>query len=221
MFSIKSETSDTFDEGRYSQRIRCIDTNRNLHINDTLSKNTSDNLPDKDLSEEMLFILAYVKNESTSTAYNYNTFNSKGNKCMNEQHLGDKDAIKTEKVGVCSITESVKVTDGEHTMMKVKEESQNYRIEEHDIHYVRDISQLDRIEDEGHDTMQVREESQYDHIKKHNIHHLTDVSQHDRVEESDTINMGELCTSSATQSRYNTHKHIPKKSTCSREAFKV
>ena len=50
MFSIKSETSDTIDEGKDSQRIRCIDTNRNLHISDTLCTNTSDDLPDKDLS---------------------------------------------------------------------------------------------------------------------------------------------------------------------------
>ena len=43
MFSIKSETSDMFDVGKDSQRIICLDTNRNLHISDTLSINTSDN----------------------------------------------------------------------------------------------------------------------------------------------------------------------------------
>ena len=145
MFSIKSETSDTFDVSKDSQRIRCIDTNRHLHISDTLSTNTSENLPDKSFSEEMLLTVAYVKNESTSNTLDYNTSNSKGNKCQNEQHVADIDAIQTEKVEVCSINESGNVTDEEHTMMKVKEESQNYRIEEHDIHYVRDISQLERV----------------------------------------------------------------------------
>ena len=61
MFSIKSETSDTIDEGKDSQRIRCIDTNHYLHISNTVSINTSDNLPDKDLGEEMLLTVAYVK----------------------------------------------------------------------------------------------------------------------------------------------------------------
>ena len=93
MFSIKSETSDTFDVGKDSQRIRCIDTNCSQHISDTLSINTSDNLPDKDLGEEMLLTVAYVKNKSTSNALDYHTSNSKGNKCMNEQYLGGIDAI--------------------------------------------------------------------------------------------------------------------------------
>ena len=52
MFSIISETSDTIDESKDSQHMRRIDTNRNLHIGDTLSTNTSDNWPDKDLSEK-------------------------------------------------------------------------------------------------------------------------------------------------------------------------
>ena len=211
MFSIKSETSDTFDVDKDSHRIRCIETNRNLHISDTLSTNTSANLPDKDLSEEMLFTVAYVKNESTSNALDYHTSNSIGNTCMNDQHLADIDAIKTGKVEGCSSYKSGNVTEEEHTIIKVKDESQNYRIEEHDIHYVRDISQPDRVGDEEHDTMQVRDESQYDHIKEHNIHLVTDVSQHDRVGGCDTINMGEQCPSSATQSRYNRHKHIPKR----------
>ena len=147
-------------------------------------------MADKSLSEEILLTVAYVKNESTFNALDYNTSNSKGNKCMNEQYLGYIDAIQTEKVEVCSINESGNVTEEEHNIMKMKEESQNYRIEEHDIHYVRDISQHDRVGEEGHDTMQVRGESQYEHIKEHNFHLVTDVSQYDKVEERDTINMG-------------------------------
>ena len=43
------------------------------HISDTFNVNTSENRHDKILSEEMLLTIAYVKNESTWNALDYNS----------------------------------------------------------------------------------------------------------------------------------------------------
>ena len=67
------------------------------------------------------------------------------------------------------------------------------------------------VTDDQHGTMHVKQELQHYHVEEHNIQHVTDISQHDSVDMSDTINMGYICPSNATQSRYNTHKHIPKR----------
>ena len=174
MFPVKSETSDTFDVGKDSQHIRCMDNNP--HISDTLNSNTSENQHDKKLSEEMLLSVAYVKNENVSNALDYNTSDSKGNEVIYGQNLTDIYVIKTEKTEACNYNTSGDVTDDEFE----------------------------------HDTMHVKQELQHYHVEEHNIQHVTDISQHDRVDRSDTINLGDICPCSATQSRYNTHKHIPK-----------
>ena len=192
MFSIKSETSDTIDEGKDSQRIRCIDTNRNLHIGDTLSTNTSDNWPDKDLSEKMLFTVAYVKNESTSNALDYHPSNSKGNKCMNEQYLANIHAMKMEKVEGCSSNKPGNVTKEEHVMMNVKEDLQHNHTIEHDINHLSDTSQDDRT-------------------IEHEYHHVADTSQHDRAGGNTAINIGVICPSSATEPRAGMQKYIHKR----------
>ena len=201
MFSIKNETSDTIDEGKDLQRIRCIDTNRTLHISDTLSTNTSDNLPDKDISEEMLFTVAYVKNESTSNSLDYHTSNSKGNKCMNEQYLGDIDAIKTEEVEGCGSNKPGNVTEEEHDMIKVKEDLQHNHMIEHDINHLSDTSQDGRT------------------IEREN-HHVTDMSQHDRVGGNTEIKIGDICPSSATEPRTGMHKYVHKRVHSGKKRFK-
>ena len=60
-------------------------------------------------------------------------------------------------------------------------------------------------------TIHVEEESQL--FREHDINSITDISQHHRVCESDEIDIGDICPSSATQSRYETHECIEKKST--------
>ena len=147
MFPVKREPSDTVDLGTDSRRIRCMDNNP--HISDTLNINTSDNWPDRCLSKDMVITVAYVKNKSTSNEFNYNTTDSKGNEEFNAQQLIDINDVKTEKTEVCIDNTPGDVTEEEHsTMMKTKEESQIYLIEEHGIHYVQDISQLDRVGNE-------------------------------------------------------------------------
>ena len=84
-------------------------------------------------------------------------------------------------------------------------------IKEHDIHHVTDILQHHRVEDEEQDTIHVKEELQNCHTEEHTIHHMTDISQHHRVGGSDAIDMGDMCPSSATQSRAKTNKHIQKR----------
>ena len=81
------EPSYGFDVGNDSQRIRLRDDNS--HISDTLDVNTSDNWPDKSLSEEMLLTVAYVKNESTTNGLNLRTSNSEGNEGSHGQQLTD------------------------------------------------------------------------------------------------------------------------------------
>ena len=174
MFPVKSETSDTFDVGKDSHRIRLMDDNP--HISNILNINTSENRHDKKLCEEMLLTVAYVKNENVSNSLDYNTSDSKGNEVIYGQNLTDINVIKTERTEAytCNYNTSGDVNDDEHDTMHVKQELQHYHVE-------------------------------------HNIHLVTDTSQHDRVDMSDTINMGDICPSSATQARHNTHKHIPKR----------
>ena len=98
MFPVKSEPSDTFDVGNDSQPNRCIDDNQD--IIDTLHSDTSDNRPNKSLDDEMMLTVAYLKNESTSHAFEYNISHSKGNEslCINGQQLTDINVVKTEKI---------------------------------------------------------------------------------------------------------------------------
>ena len=143
MFPVKSEPSDTFEVGKDSQRIRCIDDNP--HISDTLNTDTSDIRPYKSLGEKMLLTVAYVKNERTSHAFDYNTSNSKGNECIHGQQLTDINVIKTEKIEAYSDNTLRDVSDVEHCTMHVKEESQHYHIKDQDIHHMTDISMHERI----------------------------------------------------------------------------
>ena len=145
MFSVKSESSDTFDVGKDSQCIRLM--NNNPNISDTMNTNTSENRHDKSLSEEMLLTVAYVKNESTSSALDYYNLNSKGNKEVHGQHLMDINVIKTEKTEACSDNTSRDGIDDENVGVHVKEEPQSNNFQEHDIHHVTDIAQYNRVGD--------------------------------------------------------------------------
>ena len=145
MFPVKSEPSETFDVGNDSQRSRCIDANQD--IRDTLHSDTSDNWPNKSLDDKMLLTVAYVKNESTSHAFEYNIAHSKGNEslCINGQQLTDINVVITEKIEAYSDNINKDVSDGDHGTMHVKEESQHYHIKDQDIHNMTDISMHDRI----------------------------------------------------------------------------
>ena len=143
MFPVKSEPSDTFDVGKESQRIRCMDNNPGS--GDTLNSGISDNRPDKNLSDDMLLIVAYVKNESISNAPDYNDSSSKRNIDSYGQHFMDINDIKTEKTEACTLHTSGGVTEEEDCTIHVKEESQNNHIKEHDINHMTDISQQDRV----------------------------------------------------------------------------
>ena len=85
MLPVKSKTSETFDAGKDSQRIRLMD--ENPYISATLNISTSGNQHDKILNEEMLFTVAYVKNESTSNALGYNSSDSIENEGVYGHHL--------------------------------------------------------------------------------------------------------------------------------------
>ena len=76
------------------------------------------------------------------------------------------------------------------------------------------------VTDNEHGIVHVKQELQHYHVEEHTLHHVTDVSQHDRVDMSDTINMGDKCPSSATQSRYKTHKHIHKRVHSAEQRYK-
>ena len=151
MFPVKSETSDTFDVGQDSQRIRCMDNNPQFSYMYTLNSNTSENQQDKKLSEEMLLTIAYVKNDSVSNALDYNTSDSKGNEVICGQSLTDINVIKNEKAEACNYNASGDVTDDEHGTMHLKQELQHYHVEEHNIQHVTNISQHDRVD--GSDTI--------------------------------------------------------------------
>ena len=99
MFSIKREPSDTVAVGEDSQRIRLMDDNS--HISNTLNINTSDNLADKSLRDEILLTVAYVKNESTSNAFDSNASNTKGNEDIYRQRLLDINDVTTDKMEAC------------------------------------------------------------------------------------------------------------------------
>ena len=143
MFPIKCEPSDTSDVGNDPQPIRYMDDNPN--ICDTSKTNTSDNRPDKSLSEGMLLTVAYVKNESTSNAQDFYDMNSEGNKEIHGEHLMDINVIKTEKTDTCSDNNSRDVIDDENVTVHVKEESQHPHFQEQDIHHVTDIAQYSRV----------------------------------------------------------------------------
>ena len=199
MFPVKCEPPVTFNEGTYSQRIRCIDDNPD--ISDTLNTDTSDIRPDKSLSDEILLSVAYVKNESTSHAFDYSSSsNSKGNECIHRQQLFDINVIKSEKTETCSDNTSGDVTDHEHVTMQAKEKYQHNHIIEDGNNHVTDISRHYMFENEEHDTMHAKEKS-----------HIADISQQFRFGGSNAIDIGNSCTSSATQSRAKMHKHIHKR----------
>ena len=143
MFPVKSEPSDTFVVGKDSQPTICFDDNQD--ISDTLHSDSSDNRPVKILSDEMLLTVAYVKNGSTSHAFDYNTSNSNENECIHEQQLNDINVIKTEKTDACSDNTSGGVTGEEHMTMQVKEESEHFHIQDHDIHHEADIPPYDKV----------------------------------------------------------------------------
>ena len=84
MFSIKSESFDTLnvsnDDNSYICDALNTNTSDNPNISDTFITYKTEYRPDKSLSGDMLLTVGYVKSESTSQAYGYNTLNSKGNK---------------------------------------------------------------------------------------------------------------------------------------------
>ena len=143
MFPVKSEPSDTFYVGKDSQYIRLMEDNPNP--SDSLNTNTSEIRPDISLSEGVLLTVAYVKNESTSNVLDYYNLNSKGNKEGHGQHIMDINAIKTEKIEVCSENTSRDVIDDENVRVHVKEECQHHYFPEHDIHHVTDIAQYNKV----------------------------------------------------------------------------
>ena len=143
MFQVKSEPSNAFDVGKDSQYIRLMDYNPNP--SDSLNTNTSDFRPDKSLSEGVLLNVAYVKNESTSNALDYYNLTSKGNKEGHGQHIMDINAIKTEKIEVCSENTSRDVIDDENVRVHVKEEPQHHYFQEHGIHHVTDNAQYNEV----------------------------------------------------------------------------
>ena len=143
MFPVKSEPSDTVDVGKDSQCIRLTDDNPD--ISDTLNTNTSEHRHDKSLSEEMLLTVAYVKNESTSSALDYYNSNSIGSKEIHGQHSIDINVVNTEKTGACSNNNLRDVIDDENDGVHVKEEPQSHNFQEHDIHHVTDIVQYNRV----------------------------------------------------------------------------
>ena len=153
MFPVKSEPADTVDEGKDSPPTRCIDDNP--HISDTSDINTSDKWTDTCLNKDMLITVAYVKNESTSDALDYNTSNPKGNKIIHGPQLIATNLIKTEMEEACSDNTLGATHDEEHCKIHVKEESEHCRIKEDIIHDVTDISQHDRVD--MSDTINIRE----------------------------------------------------------------
>ena len=143
MFPVKSEPSDTFDVGKDSQRIISMDDNQN--ISDTLNTNTSDNQSDKSINDEMFLTVAYVKNERTSHASDYNASYCKRNECIHGQQVTDINVIKSEKTDVCTDITSGDVTDDEPTTIHVEEESEHYNIKGNDISHMTGIWQYYRV----------------------------------------------------------------------------
>ena len=143
MFPVKSEPSDTFDVGKDSQRIISMDDNQN--ISDTLNTNTSDNQSDKSINDEMFLTVAYVKNERTSHALDYNASYCKRNECIHGQQVTDINVIKSEKTDVCTDITSGDVTDDEPTTIHVEEESEHYNIKGNDISHMTGIWQYYRV----------------------------------------------------------------------------
>ena len=209
MFPVKREPPVTFNEGTDSQRIRCIDDNPD--ISDTLNTDASDNLLDNNFRKEMLLTIAYVENESKSHAFGYtcNTSNCKGNECIHRQQLTDINVIKTEKTETCSDNTSGNVTDHEHVTIQAKEKYQHNDIIEDSNNHVTDISRHYMFENEEHGTMHAKEKS-----------HRADISQQYRVGGSYAIDIGNSCTSNATQSRAKTHKQIQKRVNQGENSFK-
>ena len=95
--------------------------------------------------------------------------------------------------------------DEENDPMQIKEESQPFHIEDN-IYHMTYLSPYYRVENEKPGTMQVQEESKHGFTKEHGFHHATDTSIHDSFGESDAIDVGYICSSSATQSTYTTHE---------------
>ena len=143
----------------------------NPHISDNLDINTSENQPDKNLSNEILMTVAYVKNESTSNTLSYDALNSKANEDCHERNVIEISVMKTEKKEGYTDSASGNVTNDEYTKMQAKETSQENR------------------------------------IKGHVINHMADISQHDKIGDSDTVDMEDVCSSSATQAKAKTQKY--------------
>ena len=224
MFPVKSEPSDTLDVGKDSQRISLMDDT--LYINGASDINTSDNRPDKNHSEEMLLTVAYVKNESMSNTLDFNSSNCKGNKGIHEKHEVDMSAIKPEKKGACNDNTSGDITEkecsdntsGDRTEEECSDNTSGDITEE----ACSDNTSGDSTEEvcsgntsgditEEHKTMQMEEESEDCHVKEHDSNHVTDISIHGGIGYSAEIDMGELCLSKTSQSRYETHKYVQEK----------
>ena len=93
----------------------------------------------------MLLTVAYVKNESTTNGLDFRTSNSEGNEGIDEQHLIAMADVKTERTEAYPDSTSGDVTDEEHDMMHMKQESEDYHFTGHAIRHMTDTSQLDRI----------------------------------------------------------------------------
>ena len=194
MFSVKIEPSETFDVGKDSPPTRCIEDNQDIS---DVNTDSSDNRSDKRLSEETLLTVGYVTNESTSHEFDYNTSNSKEKECFEAQELTDISVIKSETTVACSDNTSGEVTDYKYGTMQAKEKNQHSHIIEDGNNHVTDISRHYMFENEEHCTIPAKEES-----------HMADIPQQYRVGGSNAIDIGYSCTSSATQSRAMTYKHI-------------
>ena len=168
MFSVKSESCDAFEVGTESQGISIID--ENPRISDTLDINISENPPDKNLGNELLMTVAYIKNESTSNTLHNDNLNSKANEGCLKRNLTDISVMKTEKTEGYTDNASGNVTNDEYDTVQAKETLLHYHIKGHDINRMADISQLYKIGD------------------------------------SDTVDMEDVCSSSATQAKAKTQK---------------
>ena len=179
MFRVKSEPSDNFNVGKDSPPTRSIDDNR--YISDIVNTDSSDNRSDKSLVEEMLLTVAYVRNERTSHALDYNTSNCERNEDIHGQLVFNINVFKTDKREACTDNTPGYVTENDHGKMHVEKELQYNNTKERDIHLVIDTSQHNNIEGEFHSTLHVKEESQDFHMKAYAINCLADISQHYRI----------------------------------------
>ena len=173
MFPVKSEPSDTYGVGKDSQPTRCMEDNQD--ISDILNTDASDNWLNKSLSDEMLLTMAYVKIESALNNLDYNTLNTKGNKCIHGQRT-EIYIIKSEETEACSDNTSGDITDIQTE--KTEACSDNTSEVVTDIQTEKTDYTLGDVTDDEHVTIKAKEKYQHNHFIEHGIKHVTDMSQH-------------------------------------------